>query len=220
MGSSTPDDRDRAVDDGTVGHSDDYSRKRWWKDGGTVVPIVISIVALAVSGLSYWDQHQSSEAIAVSQQRSAARLITPYVNDDGSKLEVQNLSTTEVTYLYAVVGFIYWPHGESQDSAFEVPVYFFTASLPPCSSITALLDSNTIRKDLEGTSYYHPKGTYTADPQKLIFEDSNQAYWEKLIQDDSLTEIDRNQAFLDHGTGVIDTMSANWEPGIIANNCG
>jgi hypothetical protein len=76
-----------------------------------------------------------------------------------------------------------------------------------------LLDSNSIRNDLTGTSYYDKTATYKARPQKIIFEDSNQAYWEKVIADNSLKEIDQSKAVIPDNATHYDWAS------ITSNSC-
>ena len=210
MESNAPDAQGQVVD-GSIGHNDGDRRKKWWKDAGTVVPVVISIASLGVSVLSFWDLHQSREVTAVSQQQSTARLITPYFNFAASKLIVQNLSTTEITNLHAVVNV--WVGTDKWVSMKPVIAYFSVDALPPCSSITALFGSNAIRDSLKGTENYYSNGTYDADPQEIIFEDSNQVYWEKSIDDNFLIKIDQSQASMPG-----DAITEDWEP-IFTNNC-
>jgi hypothetical protein len=162
-------------------------RKHWWKAASTVVPIAISVAALAVSGLSYWDQHQSSEANASAQQESAARLVTSLWDQNASTLTLQNLGSTKISSIYEVLNIISVAKNSVQPK--QARVSLAIDSLPPCSSVTTSTASEGLRSYLQRSVLIKNEIGYAAEPVDIIFEDSSGIFWQENVSSDTLTKI-------------------------------
>jgi hypothetical protein len=141
------------------------SHERSLKAAGTIVPIIISIVALVISGLSYWNQRQSSEAAATAQQQSEvlqheseARLVNPVWDYKAFTMTMQNLGTTEIsnideTFEVDIVN----RNNTSPIDLRPVPLTILTieiwSALPPCSSVITNEDSKSLQSDVKHAVY-------------------------------------------------------------------
>lgn len=206
-------------------------RGRSWKAAGTVVPIIISIAALVVSGLSYWDQHQSSEAAATAQQESEARLVAPIWDDEASTLTVQNLSTTEISFIDEVFAIDVITGHSHGDFALLTTINFDISSpLPPCSSLTTNEDSkhlqNILQKAIfvssgipgkpESVANLEKKAiSYQTSPEFITFNDAKGNNWTENPEGGQLSKID----YQTEEKGTISTVEFGNYGTIKPNNC-
>lgn len=158
-------------------------RRRSWQDPGVLIPIIISIVALAISGLSYWNQRQSSQAAATTQEQAEANLVSEYEDVQNNELLVANVGTTPV-YAIEVVGELY---------SFLLNLHFRQLSelnvgeLPPCSTVKFNISSSNLHPAFFPPSRDpYPKAIYLFDAQELVFQDNQQKVWVKDLINEQL----------------------------------
>lgn len=96
-----------------------------WPALGSALPILISLLALAVSIFAYLDQHAADDAAAISQQQEYASKVTFWVigESSGKILRIQNSSSEPITNVSVIV--------VSSESANQIPVSIGT--MPPCT---------------------------------------------------------------------------------------
>jgi hypothetical protein len=108
-----------------------HKKASWWRDGRTIVPIGISVIALVLAGLTYVDQHNVDVAAVTASQEAYARLVSYYESTNGSStMVVENLGQQPIFNIQAQVWLIY--HGGTTSQQ-QLTATYETAELPPCS---------------------------------------------------------------------------------------
>ena len=111
--------------------------RRAWAITTVTVPIFVSVLALAISVLSYEVQHGSYTSALRSSERAEADLVSVSAPFDSSKAVVQNLGHTAIYGMKLIV--LVFPdfHGVGLVLSAK-PVYIVTRdfNVQPCSTIT------------------------------------------------------------------------------------
>jgi len=163
-----------------------HKKASWWRDGRTIVPIGISVVALVFAGLTYVDQRNVDLAAATASQEAYARLVSYYQSTNGSStMVVANLGQQPIFNVQAQIWLV--SHGGTASQQ-QLTATFETAELPPCSDtmvnfhdpgfLASLEEYSTgnaklLFKKLESS----PNGWFTI-PSSLVFVDVNNRTWE------------------------------------------
>jgi hypothetical protein len=159
----------------------------------TVLPIIISIAALLISGFSYWDQHQSSEAATAERQESQARLVSSIWDSQTSTMTVENLSTTGISAIREVFSITVTTGTSSNDRSYLTTIWYYIFSLvPPCSSLVLTQNSKAVQNIMKQASFgslpsfRKPKSvinlekqaiSYQATPEFVTFTDAQGVNW-------------------------------------------
>jgi hypothetical protein len=116
----------------------------WWRVPATAIPIAISVVALAISGASYWDLHQANRQLSAADRlqnaaaisaaaaaREADAKVVSYDPDPGNPkiVTVQNLGQQPI-YSTSLFGLL------TISSKAPVTIYYgvWLGQLVPCST--------------------------------------------------------------------------------------
>lgn len=160
----------------------------WWREPATIIPIVVSIVAVVFTGATYWDQHQadreqSSAAVAAAAavQEADAKLVS-YSTESGNTqvVVVQNLSQQPI-YDTTLDG---WVRTSSEKQVYPIDLGIWLGQLPPCTDTHVYLtDPRFLAKAIQAM-YGAAANSFTTltTPWKwqtkgLVFTDGNGLSW-------------------------------------------
>lgn len=170
----------------------------WWRQPATIIPIVISIVAVAFTGLTYWDQHRTDLSAITASKRQGASLVSVYpaMRTDSYAI-VQNLGQQAIHNAVLNVQTIISPPSSHKHSVVLQAAQIYVGFVPPCSTGQIPLNHVSQIGAPIAERFYH-----ISKPQAIRLLERPQV-WFVLPESMIFTDASSNSWVVDVNTGTL-----------------